>query len=208
MRYPITPSLVAGAVISAIALASPPPKHDAIAYAPPATAPATVTLDAEVLGRVHHFLVTPLGTVEGLLLDGDIQVLFPAYMGERIAAGVRHGDLIGVAGRFTAQGAIEADSILNPQGRTIGRLAPPPEPAVQGGEAQALEARGRVKVVLRGTGGGVVGVVLADGTVVHLAAHLLRMLGTPVPGMLIAVSGYGRQTALGRGIEATAVSEQ
>ncbi|HUP92561.1 MAG TPA: hypothetical protein VM074_09970 [Solimonas sp.] len=154
--------------------------------------------------------MTPLGQIEGLLLDGDIQVHFPAAMGERVALQIRRGDVIGVTGRIVPDGSIDALRIVRPDGRQIARRVPAlgPRPVQDGVlPLNSLEARGVVELLLHGPGGEVTGVLLSDGTVVHLPAHLLRMMEPPLaPGMQLSISGYGLQTTRGRAIEATAIA--
>lgn len=211
MRKRFSHSLLAGAVVSAIALASPPPKHDAVAYAPPATAPATVTSFASVQGTVRHFLLSPLGRIEGLLLSGNVQVQFPAHVGERLAALVERGDAVEVAGRRSdGNASIEAYAIKTADGHEV--LRRPPlfrHVEVQAGVVplNSLEAAGTIELVLRSADGAISGVLLSDGTVVHLPAYLTRLVAPElVAGMNLSVSGFGLQNQHGRVIEATAIA--
>lgn len=79
--------------------------------------------------------------------------------------------------------------------------APPPPPP--GGDATELSASGTVKLQLHGPRGELDGVLLDNGTEIHLPPPAAEQLGDALAvGKPVAVKGFGSKTILGTAIEA------
>ena len=61
-------------------------------------------------GKSVRLLVNPFGEVDGLLLDNDTIVTFPAHMGDELASVVKPGDAVVVKGYPESPSQIKAMS--------------------------------------------------------------------------------------------------
>ena len=186
-----------------------------------------------VTGPVAQYDLTPRGDVDGLILRDGTEIHFPPHLGTALASVVRPGDTVtahGLKARalplFRAVSITDATSgrTVADDGADLGRPPPPPPPPggpggpgdpgrgpggprVGGGPMRppgpVIARAGTVRAVLHGPAGDADGVLLADGTMVHLPppafATEARLL---VPGAAVFASGPGVSNVLGTSIAA------
>lgn len=196
------------------ALAQPVAVYD------PAQLPAT-------RGQVQQYSLTPRGGVDGLILKDGTQVHLPPRLGTQLVAIVKPGDTVVVHGlkaqslplikamSVTVEGTNKTvtDAIgpnAGPGGRAGERLNGAPGGGAPGGrwsrpdgERQMQTAEGRIKQPLYGPRGDLNGVLLEDGTQVHLPPPRAQAMSQDLkPGNMLVVQGFGTSSVLGRSIEA------
>ena len=160
-------------------------------------------------GKVAQYDLTPRGDVDGLILDDGTEIHFPPHLDMEIVAAVRPGETVTVHGlKAKALSLIQAMSVTgDASGKTVvdngpqgpgGR--PGPRPPQSG---QPIQGQGPVKMQLHGPRGELNGVLLQDGTIIHMpppeASRLARQLAV---GQTIFVRGDGMESSLGRVIDA------
>ena len=167
-------------------------------------------------GKVAQYDLTPRGDVDGLILQDGTEVHFPPHLGVQVVAAVRPGEDVTVHGlKARALPLVQAMSVTgDASGKTVvdqgpggprgpGHHPPPPPPR---GAGQQLQAQGTVKMQLHGPRGELNGVLLEDGTMVHLPPpEAARLAAELTPGSPIAVRGDGMDSSLGRVIGAQAI---
>jgi hypothetical protein len=171
----------------------------------------------EFHGKVTQYDLNPRGDVDGLILDDGTEVHFPPHLGTEVVAAIRPGEAVTIHGlKARALPLIQAMSVTgDASGKTVvdngppgpGRRGPPPPPRGPGPMGGPdLQAQGAVKMQLHGPRGELNGVLLTDGTMVHLpppeANRLSAML---TPGQTIMVRGDGVENSLGRSIGAQSI---
>ena len=132
--------------------------------------------------RIRIFTTAPRGEQDGATLDDGTLVHWPPHLGERIAAIVKTGDRVRVAGRMESGPAgdrhFEASQIRNVEtGDTLDVAISPPPPGpprpprgARGGIGEQT-TRGVVREFTQAPRGEIDGVVLDNGTVVHWPPH-------------------------------------
>jgi hypothetical protein len=152
-------------------------------------------------GRVTQYNLTPRGEVDGLILDDTTQIHTPPHLGAQLVFAIKPGDQITVRGLKARDIAlIEAVSVTNDASRVTIVDTGPPDPR---GTGQVLQANGHVKAQLHGPRGDLNGVLLEDGTIIHLPPDEAdRLAGQLAVGQPLYVSGYGVASPLGKVIEA------
>ena len=151
-------------------------------------------------GTVAQYLPTPRGEVSGLLLDDGTEVHVPPPLSTQLVFAVKPGDAVTIHGlKARAVKLIAAASITNDATHVTVAWNGPPHMR----QGAAMTAQGTVKAPLYGMRGEMNGVLMADGTVVHLpppeAQRLADMLAAGKP---LSVQGDGYAGALGRAIDA------
>lgn len=182
-------------LVSANAMAAPPPPRG-----PAAGAPSPV---AE--GTVARYLTTPYGDNNGLRLTDGTLVLFAPHIGARIGAAAAPGDKVRVIGHASPDGTLRATALVNlTSGASVddgppGTLAAPkPRQALQ-----TLESSGTIDMILRGPRGEANGVLLTNGDIIYFRPDLLStQLST---GQRFAAIGIGTRTATAISLEAITV---
>jgi hypothetical protein len=172
-----------------------------------ATALAQGVADADpdqfpmIHGKVAQYSLTPRGEVDGLLLDDGTQVHLPPHLGAQLVFAVKPGDQITVRGLKARQIAlIEAVSVADDATHLTVIDTGPPGPR---GAGQTLQANGHVKAQLHGPRGELNGVLLEDGTIVHLPPDEADRLATGLAvGQPLFVTGDGVASPLGKVITA------
>jgi hypothetical protein len=154
-----------------------------------------------IQGKVAQYSLTPRGDVDGLILDDGTEVHLPPHLGAQLVFAVKPGDLVTVRGlKARAVPMIDAISVTNDASRQSVIDNGPPGPR---GAGQILQASGHVKAQLHGPRGELNGVLLEDGTIVHLppdeADRLAEQLAVGQP---LYVTGDGIAIPLGRVIAA------
>jgi hypothetical protein len=153
-------------------------------------------------GTVKHFTITPRGTIDGIILSNGQDVNFPPYLSTQIAYAVKLGDQVTVHGLKAAsepvvQGVSITDSATH---RTVTDNGPAAGFGPHGhGAMQRMMVTGKIAQTLYGPDGAANGVLLDDGTAVHLpppqARKFTKLLKT---GDTLAVVGNGTANDLGR----------
>lgn len=165
-------------------------------------------------GRVAAYSLTPRGDVDGVILDDGTQVLLPPHLGTQLVFAVKPGDAVSVHGLHArAIPVVQAMQVTNDaSGQSVTDDGPPPAPPGPPGPpgprqaGRALEAQGEVKAPLYGRGGEINGVLLTDGTQIHLPPREAQRLAAELaPGQTVVVRGIGMDSALGRVIAARAI---
>jgi hypothetical protein len=152
-----------------------------------------------IKGKVAQYLPTPRGEVDGLLLEDGTEVHVPPHLSTQLVFAVKPGDNVTVHGlKARAVPLVAAATITNDATNVTISWGGPPRR-----EEQQVEAQGRVKAPLYDPRGEVDGVLLEDGTVVHLPPTEVRKLAdTLAVGKAIVARGDGYSGALGRAIGA------
>ena len=155
-------------------------------------------------GTVKHFTITPRGSIDGVILSDGTDAMFPPYLSTQIAYAVKRGDKVTVHGLKAAnepvvQGVSITDNATN---RTVTDNGPPagfgPGPH---GAPKRMMVQGKVAQYLYGPNGQKNGVLLDNGTALHMPppdlakASVANMLK---PGDSIAAVGFGTANALGK----------
>lgn len=180
---------------------------------------ATGTYDTSQLptihGKVAQYDLTPRGDVDGLILDDGTEVHFRPDLGLQVVAIVRPGEAVTIHGlKARVLNLVQAMSVtgdasgktVSDEGLSMGGRRPPPPPRPEPGDDRQMQVQGVIKMQLHGPRGDMNGVLLGDGTMVHLppleADRLAAQLTT---GKTITVQGNGLQNALGHVIAADAI---
>jgi hypothetical protein len=168
------------------------------------TAATTTTADAlpSYTGTVKHFTITPRGSIDGVILDNGTDVMFPPYLSTQIAYAVKLGDSVTVHGLKAANEPVVQGVAITDGAQTVTDNGPP---AAFGrhhhnGTPTRMMVQGKVAQYLYGPRGEKNGVLLDDGTALHMPppaiakASIASMLK---PGDSIAAVGAGTTNALG-----------
>jgi hypothetical protein len=169
-------------------------------------------------GKVTQYDLNPRGDVDGLILDDGSEVHFPPHLGTEVVAAVRPGEAVTIHGlKARALPLIQAMSVTGDvSGKTVVDNGPPgpgrrgPPHGFMGPHGPMgkpdLQAQGPVKMQLHGPRGELNGVLLADGTMVHVpppeADRLSAMLAV---GQTVIAKGEGVENSLGRSIAAESI---
>ena len=165
-------------------------------------------------GVVAQYDLTPRGDVDGLILSDGIEVHVAPYLGSQLLQNVKPGDSVTIHGlRARVLPLVQAMSVTND--KTGGSIAdtsltggpprhPPHPPAPPSG--QSVQIHDTVKMQLHGPRGELNGVLLADGTIVHMPPPAAERFATLlVPGQAIAVAGDEVSSDHGHVIAANAI---
>jgi hypothetical protein len=152
-------------------------------------------------GKVAQYSLTPRGEVDGVILDDGTQVHLPPHLGAQLVFAVKPGDQISVRGLKAREiPLIEAVSVTNDATHLSVVDSGPPGP---GGTEQTLQASGHVKAQLHGPRGELNGVLLEDGTIIHLPPDEADRLAVQLAvGQPLYVTGDGMASPLGKVIAA------
>ena len=213
-------TLAALALVAAATLASWPAAAQPVQPAPPSQVDQMPRQRAatdrfqptSVEGTVTQYLMNPYGGVDGLLLQDGTQINFPPHMADELIAIVKPDDQVSIQGEAERDSVLKADVITNSRtGQTVAEHAPswknrPMPPHLKRLSMSGMQARGAIVALLYAPRGEVRGVILADGTQIHVGpdagdslAHVLRV------GETIQAEGYGIDNQYGRSFEATAI---
>jgi hypothetical protein len=163
---------------------------------------------------VAQYLINPHGEVDGLLLDGGIQVHFPPHMGKDVAAAVKPDDQVSVQGYRTGEGPVvkaeiitnvrSGESIMERESGLLDRpLVPPP---IRNLSLLERHAEGIVQVLLYGPRGDINGAVLEDRTILRIPPHAAYQFRALLQvGQSLNAVGYGTKNEYGQVIEVAAL---
>ena len=175
----------------------------AYAQSPP---PATAGGMTVTSSNVDQFLLTPEGTVDGLLLQNNTIVRFSANMRREISQRVRPGDLVVVSGAPEGAGQLHASKLEDRTAQITISENPPSGPPSASGERQAMTVSGTVRVVTRSPRGDVDGAVLSNGVVIHVAPDAALYFSNILrPDQPLAASGWGTVNQFGKSVEASSL---
>ena len=176
-------------------------------------------------GTVSQYDLTPRGDIDGLLLADGTEVHFPPHLGTQVAAAIRPGDKVTIQGLkarmlpLVQAMAIKADhggAIITDNGPP-GGPGPGPGPGMRGpggppppGGPEAMGPQstitGVVKQQLHGPRADLNGVLLQDGTELHLPPPEADRLSDQLkPGQTITARGDLLVNGLGRVMAARAI---
>ena len=161
-----------------------------------------------IQGKVAEYSLTPRGDVDGLLLTDGTEVHTPPHLGAQLVAAVKPGDAVTIHGlKARAVPVVQAMSVSNDSTHaTVVDNGPAGGPRGPRDAGQTLTAEGRIKAQLHGPRGELNGVLLEDGTIVHLpppeAQRLSAQLGV---GASLYVQGEGYAGPLGHVVGARAL---
>jgi hypothetical protein len=158
-------------------------------------------------GTVRRFTLTPIGELDGLILEEGTEVHVPPHLSPQLAAAIRLGDSVTVRGyRTWFEPVVRAVSITDAATAGIVIDAGPPPPgfgprrSLRASTAvmQPMSVEGRFDRWLHGPAGDVNGAMLADGTILRFSPSLAyRLEGVLEPGQTIRADGLGTATAYG-----------
>jgi hypothetical protein len=195
-RSALLAASAAGLIAAGIAHAQPAPTYD------PAQLPVTK-------GKIAGYSLTPRGDVDGVFLDNGTEVHFPPHLGTQIVFTARPGDAVTIHGlQARSLPLVQGVSLTNDAtNQTVTDTGPPGGPGPRGpGRGEPLEAQGRIKMQLHGPRGDLNGVLLEDGTMIHLPPpEAQRLAAQLAPGQTIFASGEGVDGPLGKSIAARAI---
>jgi hypothetical protein len=117
-----------------------------------------------VQGKVAQYSLTPRGDVDGLILDDGTEVHLPPHLGAQLVFTVKPGDQVTVRGLKARDiPTVDAASVTNDATHQTVTDNGPPGPG-----GPTLQASGQIKAQLHGPRGDLNGVLLQDGTIIHL----------------------------------------
>ncbi len=171
-------------------------------FANAATA-ATTTTNAlpSYTGTVKHFTITPRGAIDGVILDNGTDVMFPPYLSTQIAYAVKLGDSVTIHGLKAANEPVVQGVAITDGTHTVTDNGPPAGfgPHHHGAPTRMM-VQGKVVQYLYGPRGEKNGVLLDDGTALHLPPPAIAkpsVASMLKPGDTIAAVGVGTTNALG-----------
>ncbi len=186
-----------------------------VAAAPALAQPAGSVFDPAQLpvthGVVAQYDLAPRGDVDGLILTDGTEVHVAPYLGPQLLQIVKPGDSVTIHGlRARVIPLVQAMSVADDKtGATIvdaSLMGGPPHHRPRPPFGPSVTIHDTVKMQLHGPRGELNGVLLADGTIVHMpppaAAQFASLL---VPGAAIAVAGAEITSTNGHAIAATAI---
>ena len=201
-------TMLAGGIGVAVAQPAPP-------QVPPPP-PGAWSQAADLTGVVKTFKLTPIGELEGFILNDSTEVHLPPHLTEQLAAAVRPGDQVEVRGWQSATpGFIVGTSVTDQRsGQTVvdqgppppGIRPPPPPPGQPAPGAQWAAAQGRVVQDLHGPAGDINGALLDNGTELRLPPPAAYQVSAWLqPGQTVAASGYLLSNGYGRVMDVQAI---
>ena len=210
-----TPVLLAGMLLGlagAPAMAQAPREPGPVARhekGPPLLPSSTVE------GKVTRYLVTPIGDVEGVLLDNGTVGRVPPHMANELVETAKIGDAVKIEGvREELGSSFRVYSLTNIQSKqTLVRrkkswteLSLPG--AVRSMGRKELVANGTVQTLLTGPRGDPQGVILDNGTIVRFRKDAVYAASAQMKiGAKLAAKGYGTENDYGRALDATEIGE-
>lgn len=157
-----------------------------------------------IQGKVAQYSLTPRGDVDGLLMADGTEVHLPPHLSTQLVFAVKPGDAVTIHGlKARAVPMVMAMSITNDATHAEVVATGPHE---RHGGGTPMEVSGKVKEQLHGPRGDLNGVLLEDGTIVHLPPPEAERLASQLAaGQSIYVRGDGMQNALGHVVAAQAI---
>lgn len=173
---------------------------------------------AETTGVVMRFLTTPVGEVDGFILEDETQVRFPVEMSTSVTNSLAIGDAVTVKGYETTENSMWAEKIITPknanelvmQDEAKGKAAAPKKKREQAFRSlQSMTVSGEIDTLLHEpTSGEVSGFLLTEGSIVRLPPDIRTPMHAYDVGQYVEVMGYGSQNKFGKTVEASTVQRQ
>lgn len=164
----------------------------------------------ETRGRVTQFLLGPHGEIDGLILNGDLQVHVPPHLGRALARHVAPGDRIRVRG-IKPRGAdmIAAVQLTARDGTEIVDTGPAHDARPLPHAAhEPMDVCGEVAFALHGPKGECNGALLTSGVAVRLPPHAAAALDDYLrAGTHVQVWGNAVVTPHGTTIDVTDIAQ-
>jgi hypothetical protein len=199
------------ALLATTALAQTPPPVPPVGWA----APAAWGQQADIVGTVKAFTMTPVGDLEGMILADGTEVHVPPHLSAQLAAAVRPGESVRVLGwRSSVPYFIAATSLTGQRGQSVvdqgppppGMRPPPPPPGQPAPGAQQATVQGRIQQVLHGPRGDVNGALLDDGTILKLAPPAAWQASSMLqPGQSVNAQGWALSNNYGRVVDVQSI---
>jgi stage V sporulation protein SpoVS len=191
--------------------ASPPSVLSAMNPSTPSY--TTALASPSITGTVKQYLLTPVGDVEGLELQGGTDVRFPPHMGAALAAIVKPRDRVDVLGFVTAPTAygraVKALTITNiaTHQSVVDQppAAPPPPPWLRGVSMRQMTLSGTLEHYILNDRGDIDGLILNNGYEVKFAPPVAMAAAIALaqqPSATIQASGYGTTNGFGTVVDA------
>lgn len=171
----------------------------------------------EANGVVARFLMTPVGEIDGFILEDGMQIRFPPKMSAAITKSITIGDSVSVKGWTSSTNAMWADKIVTLKNAneikmtsdTKGRLVEPKkqrEKAIH--DLESMTVTGEIDTLIHEPTGEVSGFLLNEGSIVRLPADIRTPLRAYDVGQYVEVTGYGSEGKFGKSVEASTVQRQ
>jgi hypothetical protein len=207
MRKLIIPSACLALLATAAFAQTPPPPPPPVGMA----APAAWGQQADIVGTVKAFTMTPVGDLEGMILTDGTEIHVPPHLSTQLAAAVRQGEAVRVRGwRTGVPNFIVATSLTGQRGQSVvdqgppppGTMPPPLPPGQPAPGAQQATVQGRVLQVLHGPRGDMNGAFLDDGTILKLPPPAAWQASSVLqPGLSVTAQGWALSNSYGRVID-------
>ncbi|MCA8425063.1 hypothetical protein [Burkholderia seminalis] len=164
----------------------------------------------ETRGRVTQFLLNPHGDIDGLVLNGDLQVHVPPHLGRELVRHIEVGDRIRVRGvKMRGAETIAAVQLTGRHGVEIvddGPVHGTPKPP-HGGRTP-MEMSGEVAFALHGPKGELNGALLENGAVLRVPPHAAAELSDYLrAGVHVMAWGQGVVTRYGAVLDVSEIAE-
>jgi hypothetical protein len=163
-------------------------------------------------GTVRQYLMNPHGEVDGLLLNDGTQINFPPHMADELVGTVKPNDRVSIQGDRERDSVVKADVITNSRtGQSVADHAPSwrdrrTPPHLKRLSMNAMQASGAIVALLYAPRGEVRGLILADGTQIHVRPDVGDSVSRTLSvGETVQAEGYGTDNHYGRSLEATAI---
>jgi hypothetical protein len=168
-----------------------------------------------IAGNVTRYLITPMGDVEGLVLDTGTVARLPMHMGKDLVEVVKVGDAVSIEGVKDDQGTafraysitdIKTKQIVVRRDKTWTEVTLPKSLRSLG--LKELTANGAVQTILTGPQGETQGVILDNGTIVRFGKDAVYAASAQMKiGAKLAAKGFGTENEYGRAIDAASIGE-
>jgi hypothetical protein len=195
---PLLASVIAtGAIVSLGGIATAQEPEAAEASAQEQGAPSQT-------GRVAKFLKNDRGDVDGLMLEGGVQIHFPPHIGRKVVDAIAIGDKIKVEGasktRPNGEAVYEASKIVTDEAAIVVDRPRPPRGPRRPAKPQdtPMSTRGKIKAFARNPHGDMDGLVLEDGTEVQFGPkNGAKVQEFAEIGAEVQLKGHAHQTPNG-----------
>lgn len=158
-----------------------------------------------VIGTVKKFLINPNGDIDGLLLGDKTQVTFAPGHSKHIQEAIFLNDKIEVVGIREVGSVVSATMITN---KKTNKEVNMDEEVVNKvpTNVKEMSVQGRIEEQLFGPAGDLNGVILKDGTIVHINTNLIEDSNVNVNlGQRIKVKGTGVKNKYGKAVMAESI---
>jgi hypothetical protein len=210
--------VISGAFLALLIAPAAVAQTPTVSSAPPTPPQSSASWgqQADVSGTVKAFALTPVGEIDGIILNNGTEIHVPPHLTEQVASAVRPGEAISVRGWNTGiPNFVVAISLTGQRGQSVVDQGPPPPgtrppplpPGLAAPGAQPSTVQGRILQVLHGPRGDANGAILDDGTTLKLqppsswqTASLLQ------PSQSVVAQGWSLSNSYGRVVEVQSIA--